>query len=759
MRALTNISVFLFLLIAKTGFSQPEGSYIALNGNQFLDENGEAFYPMVMNYYVNLAYPDNGTPNTSNTHVFRASHVGANGAFCCGSITDGMQNLEQDFREMVNLGYNAIRLIFKPKKQTDADTNFVEGFYLEVKGFPSGSSESYKKMNINAPYDPSSNPELKFYLDELLAIIQLADNLGLKVICPLAEDSPSTIMNSQQDDLNDYIAAVARFMYLNNVKNILAYEFIGEPANMINDNSVKKYPEITNTKSDVCRMSKRWVETVNENDPGRLTTVGSLFYGDAFAYGWDPNFLHVDFVNVHFYPVRVLDEYNQSPSQSLEYTIDRYLDFLYTYDEYLKKPYIVGETGFRSKESADDVPAIEGDHLEQQYFVQKTLPFIKEKTYAGGYAWWILHDEVWLTNSKYGLLKEENPVLSNVNTGWVPHRKPAAYDFIDFYNGNLLIDNSYSYGPTSPAYDVNDLYYNPSRAVPNNYSFLSPENGVTYFGHLEGFVEDQDGNPIAGAIVMGSNFDYKINSDAVIQSVTARTDENGYFEIYIYDRHPDNDANENYPEMDRVFHDIKIGAYGSIFQAQRGWNDVQIQNNDTYILPSFQSELYKEVANLNVPAGNSSTKEALSTLEISYSVIEGTGDFSAEKIVELLDGFDARPDSEVHIYNSLKTIDCNDIQNLEANNKKAFIGVDEKVVDKTIEVFPNPSRDVFYVKLDEKVFEEVTVDVYDINGKLILSQKGYAPEVKIDLSDNSPGAYSIMLKWAGGTHSEKLILE
>jgi hypothetical protein len=737
--------IFIILVLVQIQFVQ--GQYIRMQGNQFIDEHGTKFYPMVMNYYIETAYES--TPATiNNSYINRASDgLGDHGHFCCGDIHNGLFNIEQDFREMINLGYNSIRLIYKPTKREGQS-----GYEERIESFPNGQDHQY--IIINPPYNPATNPELAWYLNNLLDVINLANSLNLKVICPLTEDSHTTLMDSYQDDLNNYIAAVTNFMNQNNVRNILAYEFIGEPTYAVDYDE----PETRNTKCNICRITDRWIQTVESNDPGRLTTIGSVHFDDPFFHGWDPNFLNVDFVNVHYYPSRKEDEYSSNVAQSLENSIQRFLNVFYTYDKFIRKPYIIGETAFVGEDGIA-FPNVEGSEAEQAYFIEKTVPFIEKRTQAAGYGWWLLNNYHWGDAARWGILRFGNPDPSDINNGWAAHRKDVAQSFMDYRDGNLPVDNSYNFGPVSNTFDLNDMYYNRSSMTANSYIYTDG-NGKKHYGYVKGHIYDQNGSPIEGAIIRGANFD----GVGHLNSVSSISDANGYFEIYIDDTRPGDNAGSD-PNMDKVFHDIKISAFGAI-PIERGWGGGSIKGYEVYTLQSLSYKLdeSKSISGINVPTGSTSNYQANSELIVSSANIQGNANFKASDVVELRNGFDAKPGSEVYIYNAYYKVSCDDIESIENNaglkSAKSIVTNDEAIMknDVNFVIYPNPANNIFYIKCNYHNGEQYNITITDISGKIVHKESINDSYVTIDFSNQNKGIYFVCIKTNNFQQNEKIIL-
>jgi hypothetical protein len=147
--------------------------FVTLSGKQFKDENGNNFYPKVLNYYVDLAYDSNyNLPPNDFSHTYLAQFIqtGSDGCYNYPNITDGDTRILQDFYEIKNLGFNVIRLVFQVGKK-----DRMPGFYYTIQNFSKCAYlGSFIDIDIYPPYDPSTNYPLNFYFNKLKEIIDLA---------------------------------------------------------------------------------------------------------------------------------------------------------------------------------------------------------------------------------------------------------------------------------------------------------------------------------------------------------------------------------------------------------------------------------------------------------------------------------------------------------------------------------------------------------------------------------------------------------
>lgn len=73
-------------------------------------------------------------------------------------------------------------------------------------------------------------------------------------------------------------------------------------------------------------------------------------------------------------------------------------------------------------------------------------------------------------------------------------------------------------------------------------------------------------------------------------------------------------------------------------------------------------------------------------------------------------------------------------------------------------LFPNPASEVVYIQTDNQQTHHSTVQLYDVNGKLLFESKLRDIEGKIDLSQFDAGIYQVRLPHPTGNLSKKLVI-
>jgi len=801
------IIVVCSVLILLNGYPQVYGQgYIHLNGKQFIDENGEPFYPMIMNYWVDFGYPlgVSTTPlDVNDCYLAQTSIYGGLGSFDYTNILDGPDRILQDFYEMQNLGFNTIRLFMPPRKKAGS------GFYITIKEFPLGY-DNFVHLNIDPPYnyDPVNNPEFSFYMERFLEVCSLANVAGLKVIQLCAEpahpDYPGggllTSGVAGDPNISDYtelLAGMAAFVHSNNVHNLLAYEFHNEPTY-----ADQRLLPLFHTKSEICEISEEWNEAIKLNDPGRLTTIGGVALDDPFKSGWDPNLLPVDFISMHFYLKPQVWEYFLSPGSFYSNEYKRYLDKYYIYCQALKKPFVIAETGFPGENPGSNPNLVfpistYGDEAVQLEFLEETFPLIRN-TCASGYGWWDFQNKHWYPNpnppflelNEYmenylGVLRYGNPD-PGLTDGYESAglRKLAAEKFVYYKDNPPALPANADFGPVSATVDMNELFYNPYNHPVNN-TVVTNQWGNSYYGTINGSVVDQFGNSIKNSIVRATSVvGADINQDPVFYSHYTYTDEFGNFELRTFD-HDDLSNGHNDPAWDNIIEHLEIGSFGSSYKIY-GWEPPYniALNNDVHTLNSLQFQFDNTIDNVFVPIGNQQDFKGLSTLTAAGVVIDGnftsggSSEFKARYEVAMKPGFHARQGSEVHIYNEPLFVDCADIESLgfrqgevivsNTIDPKGYQSIREFVVNFHVLndvgdfiVYPNPAHSDFTIEFLRQTAETNSIKemiLIDLTGREVIRRQVTSSLFQMNIPNLSPGIYFIKVNVNSDLSTKKLIV-
>jgi hypothetical protein len=340
--------------------------FVYLDGKDF-KLNGKDFYPIALNYSSDLKADSAGlwvSPNIAYEDKDGYSKKAGNHRF------------RADMQIIKDLGFNTVRMA--------GITEYI--FENNTVGKWANTSD---KTNKFIDFD-SKNCEK--YFDALSDMFKILDEVGLKAIL-LVNSFPDG--NSASEKY--WAKLLSKFK---DEKAILAWDYFNEP--LYFDAKDRK-------KEDVYKIVKNWKQDRSEQDPNHLFTIGLT--GTREVFEWDPNILDVDFISIHPYEFHKGEVENE----------------ISWYGKYVKKPWIIGETGF----SAD------GDSIS--YDVQKMYAkkYMQHAVNCGasGFSWWQYKDVEWhrFQSNFLGLLNNKGTTnTSNKDLVVNGTPKPVAYLFKNF---------------------------------------------------------------------------------------------------------------------------------------------------------------------------------------------------------------------------------------------------------------------------------------------------------------------------------------
>ncbi|MBO7480702.1 MAG: cellulase family glycosylhydrolase [Bacteroidales bacterium] len=244
-------------------------------------QNGEVFYPIMLNYVVDLRDIDNEAVISPVMYYEKTDE------YEYETKEETYEQLSRHFKFIRSMGFNSIRLVF--------DRMIIE---------PSTGNHKYQNISGRA-----------FTMDEQLDEIVAS----LEKVVSIAKANDLYVMLLLQPCMGDEFIDAFTKLTLNAFSDepyVFAYDFMNEP--LYTDK--KKF----RPKGEAVKITREWRNIMNEYAPNQLFTVGSSEPLEVFE--WDPSLIDVDFIQIHTYhPLRVKNE-------------------IYWYSKYVNRPWMIGET-------------------------------------------------------------------------------------------------------------------------------------------------------------------------------------------------------------------------------------------------------------------------------------------------------------------------------------------------------------------------------------------------------------------------------
>lgn len=474
--------------------------YVYLENGRF-KLNGENYYPMVLNYSVQIRKNDQNQYWVTPTHCYSNTNE-----FVCNNKSDCLNEIKAQFQMVKDMGFNTIRLIgLTADYNSDFATNRIGKIYMTSallnEGLPVGSTH-YVQEEIT----PSVQSKLFSYISDVLNV---AEDRGIKVI--LLCGGPDTAI--YRDKYADYLEALA-FNFKNNT-TLLGFDLFNEPT-YASKMQFKGYDKHNNqlgeglNKSQICEVVSGWINRMKAVNSNHLITVG--FASSEAVCDWDPELISVDFASFHPYG----SHGKVGAGDISQGSINIVGNELYWYGKNIQKPWIIGET------------SIGADNISVSYEEQRKFANVITRRCIDcggeGFSWWGYKDVYWGTSfleDYNGLLSHYGTTSTTVNGLSVQGTlKPAVDEFKNFS----------SYTPT----------YNCSMYT--NYYNVSSFHKSKVSGKI---VNSSNNLPINNAVIYGRDSDYN-----VISSTFSKSD--GTFELYTDSDRPISMIKYSYLKMDYV---------------------------------------------------------------------------------------------------------------------------------------------------------------------------------------------------------------
>lgn len=258
--------------------------FVYMEGKTF-KLNGEDYFPMILNYGVELMMDNSGMWVRANTGYGDNDIQRTKGS--------GLSKFKADMQMIKDLGFNSVRLC-------------GIGEYI----CKDSTITKYADIGKDTVIILKGEVRKKYFqaLDDMFKVL---DEIGLKAI----------ILTKKIPDINkaadEYLASLLQ--RFKNEPAILAWDFFNEPL---------YFDQPDRKKEEVYAIVKGWKKFARANDPDHLVTIGLT--GAREMFEWDPNILDLDFLCIHPYEFHKGEVEND----------------IYWFGKYVKKPWVIGETGY-----------------------------------------------------------------------------------------------------------------------------------------------------------------------------------------------------------------------------------------------------------------------------------------------------------------------------------------------------------------------------------------------------------------------------
>ncbi len=743
--------IFIRILSGESTLAQGTG-YFTIKGKLFYDPQGQAFYPLIINYSCDVTYDhSNANPTANDLFISPLWGYGINkDGYDCNDLQSCVHTqIHNDFIKIKSMGFNTIRLNGVGFcKNIDA----IGGVINPVNSYD--NLFTFPQFRIMPPYN-TGNAQIVF--DLLSEVLQEAEACSLAVL--LNENYqgyiilPTPNWQANVDDYAEYLKEKAK--YFKNFHNLLAYEILHEPNFYVS-------PIRTPSKFEVCNHFAKWYDSVKDNDPNHLITYGGLI-GDVFA--WDPAVSKADFYAPHLYSTWGEGEVPATGTYDLTITQNRLQGYLYYLNKTATKPWVVGETGFSAIDddagyttTGQDVPPfVDGTISEQADYAVNSKNWVRDCD-ASGYGWWNFQENNWYTSYQdgFGLLRHGDISQSG-------NAKNASTKFANY------LTNNQAPAPVLSSCVKPANYYDPYNIEANHPGF---PNTIT------GYVKNMETNEfIPNAFILaGTLYDYT-------NPITPNVSFEGYYSQNTYSNETDGMFSVNpYHSsifMQPVIYKLLISSIGGdVYTEGREYGQVTpfVQSGIDRFIYVNTMQYDETIKQLSVPLGSSRIFKGWNSLTVESHptdiIVDGTADFTARSEVNIRFEFTASLNSEVHIFTSETFNDCIDYTNYHApkirrNNKgdlkeNVSIELNFRLTDDfNVKVFPNPSNQMININLFS---ENSKNDIYkysisDFSGKVLFQNTARSPEYSIDISAFSKGIYSLTVQSSTFIKTKKIIIQ
>ncbi|REJ81580.1 MAG: T9SS C-terminal target domain-containing protein [Bacteroidetes bacterium] len=739
------LAIFISMLSAGmlqffTSSGQASG-FIHLKGKQFIDEYGDPFYPMVCNYTLDIFW--NHAPGTSPTSLVLSSHPKYRGTanFDCQDAPSCDSIILEELREIRDMGFNAVR--FGMGWQY-ADIDSVNGMCRSgIKVIAHGYNDWNREYELYFDSLNIYNPDLNSFewrtllgfctqIMDLTQLVQDSTGKPLKVIF-LFDVRKQFVLKCATELAKRFNAVIAA--HLKNYSNILALDIYNEP------DLDYKWP-YTGPPEKIygCNVIADLYDATKAANSNHLITLGGGGPDDLFRF--DMNTLKLDFYSLHVY-----SHTRENGYTTFQEGWDKIMGKFYYTSQHCSKPFIVGETGMKSRAGYSIADGYDCSISETADFMENCLNAMINCGYTG-FSVWNFQDAHSLEADPelfHGLLEGYPPPYST-------RRKPAVSK-IQQFNPNAI--------PSPCMKPAN--YYNP-----RNFADPNP---------LRGYVKYADSSDVMNAYVFG--WGYYFDQDfSLIESAsyTFYNENSGRFELY-------KKQNLSPATRNPYFNNIRISAPGASVDWFGRWSGdvadstIAIENDSIYWLFDQNSFSYHENYTETLEVSQTDIHDAWSRIDLSNTIIKGNGtaggslELRARDEINVLTDFHAQRGSDVHIHCNETWFDCGGLmpshtrQARPGYNSSLLLESEGKEIElefrlkytSNFEIIPNPGTGNFQLLLSEDFEIPASYSVHDSFGRILKRGLINSMTSSLDLNDFLPGMYQISIKTMQNYYSKKLI--